>query len=368
MAGVQSLLLSTLDDMLADDLRRFKFWLSSDLPEDFKPIGKGRLENRDRVETVELMVEVYGEKDVVKVALHSLRKADQNDLAERLERDHRRSELERCFADVRMVLIGKSGAGKSASGNTILGRKAFRSEFSPGSVTRSSERCDKKTDKRCITVIDTPGIFDTFMSEEQVKLEIERCITMSVPGPHVFLLVIRLGRFTQEEKDSVRWIQERFGEEASRYTILLFTGGDQLDKPLEEFLQDSHDLQEVIRSCGGGYHVFNNKISSSDSQVSELMWKVYEMVDRNGGQHYTNEMYQEAERKIREEEERRRKEEEERKRQEEERIRAEEEKKWKEAERLLRERMEMEKKDRPRERKIIREAKRVRDDVRNFFR
>ncbi|KAJ8254081.1 hypothetical protein COCON_G00206930 [Conger conger] len=85
--SVQSLLISTLDDMLAEDLRKFKFWLSNDLPEGFKPIGKGRLENKSVEDIVEQMIAAFGEKDAGKVALHALRKADQNDLALELEKN-----------------------------------------------------------------------------------------------------------------------------------------------------------------------------------------------------------------------------------------------------------------------------------------
>ncbi|RXN13237.1 GTPase IMAP family member 4-like protein [Labeo rohita] len=55
------------------------------------------------------------------------------------------------------------------------------------------------------------GLFDTDLTNEEMQKEITNCISMVLPGPHVFLLLIPLGRFTLEEAKSVKIIQETFG-------------------------------------------------------------------------------------------------------------------------------------------------------------
>ncbi|XP_029924343.1 GTPase IMAP family member 9-like isoform X2 [Myripristis murdjan] len=200
---------------------------------------------------------------------------------------------------VRLVLVGKTGAGKSSSGNTILGRDAFRAAVSHSSVTRECSKQKGEVFGRKVSIVDTPGLFDTSLPDETVKREISKCINMSAPGPHAILLVLQAGPFTKEERDAIRKVEEIFGSDARRYTMVLFTHGDRMGPDIEQKLAGAgSELHTVLRMMGNRYHVFNNTKSNDRGQVLELLEKVDEMVAANGGQSYSNYTYMDVVKKL----------------------------------------------------------------------
>ena len=63
--------------------------------------------------------------------------------------------------EVRLVLIGKTGVGKSDTGNKILGNKHFMASAGGSSITKQCSYKKGFNLGREISIVDTPGLFDT---------------------------------------------------------------------------------------------------------------------------------------------------------------------------------------------------------------
>ncbi|XP_062865656.1 GTPase IMAP family member 4-like, partial [Trichomycterus rosablanca] len=198
--------------------------------------------------------------------------------------------------ELRMVLLGCTGAGKSSTANAILGTVDFRE-----TETTKCEMSSRIVEGRNISVIDTPGMNNTSLTEKQWRIEIQRCAELSHPGPHVFLLVIRLWNFTKEDRKAVWWIREHFGEEALKFTVILFTGREELShRQWRKFSQDAQTL-DFIRNFRGHYFAMNSKREVNPNQIKKLLQKVETVVQCNGGLYYPQEMSEVQNKNIMEE-------------------------------------------------------------------
>lgn len=199
--------------------------------------------------------------------------------------------------ELRLVLLGWGGTGKSSLGNAILGSPVFDTRHGSTAQKPVTIKCEKGSASvagRQVVVVDTSDWFYSERPPEEVHRQLAVCNNLSAPGPHAFLFCISIQR-PYENLQALDALEKVFGLEAiTKHTIVLFTDMDQLSEgqTLQEFFNTAQkNLLELVHRCGDRYHVMSveaeKEEDKGEKRVEELLEKVEEMVKESGKEFYT---------------------------------------------------------------------------------
>lgn len=195
------------------------------------------------------------------------------------------SERLKPVAEIRLVLLGAKGSGKSSVLSTMLDRDEAQQR------RRTAQCCVGRgvVFGRRLTVVDTPGWWMNFFCDETSlfdRREMALSLSLCPPGPHVFLLVIRSDRaFTETHRRAAQEHLELLSEHIWSRVILLFSFGDWLGgTTAEQYLEAEGDaLLWLVEKCCNRYHVLNNATRGDGFQVRELIGKIEEVMGGSTG-------------------------------------------------------------------------------------
>ncbi|KFR07633.1 GTPase IMAP family member GIMD1 [Opisthocomus hoazin] len=204
---------------------------------------------------------------------------------------------------INLVVLGRTQAGKSAAGNSLLGSSDFESHRSPSSVTtccslgRSCRILGIIRRNGCelplrVRVLDTPSYPHSGLSKEQVKDTVRSALVhhFGEEGLHLALLVLRadLPLCPDESNQAIQFIQELLGPTWKDFTAVLLTHADKAEEAgfSEEayLLSASSTLLSLLSSVQHKYIFLDNQKSFIKEERAIVLRKLLNFMRQNNYQ------------------------------------------------------------------------------------
>lgn len=192
---------------------------------------------------------------------------------------------------VRLVLVGRTGNGRSSIGNLILNKECFRRCIAPYSVTEKCFRGETIRHGENLIIIDTPGLFHTKITQDTIKKEIAKSIDLLSPGPQAFLYVLSISRHCKEEEQTPVELEKIFGNNFFKYCIVLFVtdttvGGRNIDKVIETL---PYFFRDLVAKCNGRVITFCEAVDNSEDMCVQIRRFLQEIAQQQPA-YYSSEM------------------------------------------------------------------------------
>jgi AIG1 family len=173
-----------------------------------------------------------------------------------------------------ILLLGRTGNGKSTVANVISNTNKFRESELGTSETRGIQEGRFKVRSEDIEyhIVDTIGIGDTRFDERQVLVKLAEATNAIRNGLNQIFFVTS-GRFTEEEVKAYNLLRTVFfAEDIGKYTTIVrtkfptFRRAERCAADKEAMIRENEDISDIIQSCNKLIHV-NNMTEDEDPEL-----------------------------------------------------------------------------------------------------
>lgn len=133
-----------------------------------------------------------------------------------------------------VLLLGRTGVGKSTLGNHVSRSDVFDVSSSPDPCTKEPKFTVFELPEKGLTykvkVIDTVGLFDGQKNAKKVIVQLKSYLQKNFKqGISLVLFVMKQGRFDEMEKKAFKFIIDNFKKYVSDMSALVITGCDNMN-------------------------------------------------------------------------------------------------------------------------------------------
>lgn len=168
-----------------------------------------------------------------------------------------------------LILIGSIGSGKSSTGNTLIGRKQFKTGLGSKRITTEIQRENISFGMLDVTLIDTRGL-----QQPSDVHEILKNLSAEENKNVIFAINIAIGRYTLNDKLLITSLM-RYYRSILKKVLIVFTREDELKNDschsFQSWLEDVPSLMKLIETYRINYFALDNSTPFTEWQKIESL-------------------------------------------------------------------------------------------------